>query len=99
MRFYAPYSGLRAIVDGRELYFPHGVMEVGPKDKKTVELIKKIPLSMGEITNQNGNCVNAPKPKKTKPKSKVKSQTKPATKQETGDNKNVHQSEIQEREI
>lgn len=71
-------------------------MEVGPEDKKTVELIKKIPLSMGEITNQDGNCVNFPK--KTKPKGKVKSQ-KPASKQETGDRDNVHQSESPEREI
>lgn len=86
MRFYAPHS-LKTVVQGRVLYFPNGVMEVGPEDKKTVELIKKIPTKLGEITNQDGECINFQKPK-SGPKARAK---KPAKKQETGDSDNVHQ--------
>ncbi len=81
MRFYAPYSGFRTTVVGRELRFPQGVMEVGPKDKKTIALLKRIPIEMGEITDPNGKVINKPKAK-----------SKTAKKAETGDKKNVLQS-------
>ena len=72
------------MVEEREFIFKHGSLSVGQNDKATVKLLKKIPIKLGETTDQQGNVINKPKPK---------SQKKTAEKAETGDRKNVLQSE------
>lgn len=61
MKFIAPYRNFRY----KTLCFNLGFIETS--DEKTIKLIKKIPVSLGEIKDPSGNIVNQPsKPKKTK---------------------------------
>ncbi len=61
MRYYAPYRNFRY----KTLCFNLGFIETS--NENTIKLIKKIPISLGEIKDISGTVVNkSPKPKKSK---------------------------------